>query len=299
MSRSRAETADLICPTCGQPFQAEVWLVIDRAERPDLVHLLMDGDLNVTACPHCGAEGGLNHPLLLHDPTRKELLCALPLSVKGAETARAMVGDLLQGLLEALPEEQRLPYLAEVEVVPELDGLRAALIEQALAEDASSADRLLGIALEELLNVANEADFQRVVAEHRQLLLDPGAQDALDQIVRAARSTDDRELLRRAREAKAVLSRMRVTLTARRQTLAALLDSLAPLSDTEVMLVPHLRRMLDAVEPQDVYAARIGLEPAEQARLDTLIERLAERAEAEGQPEAFAFVRHLQALPRQ
>lgn len=298
MPRSRSELADLECPTCGQPFQAEVWLVIDRAERPDLVHLLMDGELNVTACPHCGVEGGLNHPLLLHDSHRRELLCAIPLSVQGQAAAREMIGDLLGGLIQAIPAEERLPYLAEVEIVPELDGLRAALIEQALAEDTNSEQHLLGIALQELLNVAGRSDFERVLAEHRQLLLHPNAQDALDDIIKTARSTGDRELQRRARDAKALLGRMRAIVLQRRQVLAALLDELAPLAEQDAALVPQLKQMLDAVDPQEVYAARIALPPTEQTRLDALVDRLVERAEANGQAEALAFVRNLQALPR-
>jgi len=273
--------------------------VVDRAERPDLVHLLMDGELNVTACPHCRAEGGLNHPLLLHDSRRHELLCAVPLSVQGQAAAREIIGDLLGGLIQALPSEERLPYLAEVEIVPELDGLRVALIEQALAEDKNSEQHLLGLALQEFLNVGGQSDFERVLAEHRQLLLGTEAQDGLDAIIKTARSTQDPELQRRARDAKALLGRMRSIVLQRRQTLAVLLDELAPLSEQDATLVPQLKQMLDAVDPQEVYAARIGLPPAQQTRLDALVDRLVERAEAGGQAEALAFVRNLQALPRQ
>ena len=60
----------------------------------------------------------------------------MPLSVRGPDAARELVGDLLRSLLAALSPEERLPYLAEVEIVPELDGLRAALIERAPVEDA-------------------------------------------------------------------------------------------------------------------------------------------------------------------
>ena len=93
MSRSQSETAELQCPSCGRPFGAEVWLTLDRQERPDLLHLLLDGELNVAACPHCGAEGGINHPLLFHDGARRQVVAVLPLTVQGAEAARALVGS--------------------------------------------------------------------------------------------------------------------------------------------------------------------------------------------------------------
>src|ERR687894_2359353 len=100
MSRSQSEIAPMICPTCGESFTVDVWLVVDRQERPDLVRLIMDGDLNVARCPHCGTEGGVNHPLLFHDGARQQVLVAMPLTVKGVDAARELVGDLLQRLLD-------------------------------------------------------------------------------------------------------------------------------------------------------------------------------------------------------
>ncbi len=299
MPRSRHELADLRCPTCEQPFQADVWLVVDRAERPDLVHLLMDGELNVARCPHCGAEGGINHPLLFNDPARRQVTCAIPLSVQGQDAAREVIGDLLHGLIAELAPEERLPYLGDVEIVPELDGLRAMLVEQALAEDTVIEDKLLGSALQELLNTAGQLDFQRIIAEHRQLLLSDRAEQALDDIFKHARQAQDRELQRRAREAKAILGRMRSIVAQRRRALAGLLDELAPLGEEEARVVPQLQRMLDAIDPQEVYTARIALNAEDQATLDRLVERLAAAAEAAHEPEALAFVRNLQALPRQ
>ncbi len=297
--RSRQEAAELECPTCGQPFTAEVWLVIDKRERPDLVHTLLDGELNVMCCPHCGAEGGINHPMLYHDAEREQLLCAMPLTIQSADAARELVGELLQSLVAALPAKERKPYLAEVEVVPELDGLRAALIEQAISADAVIEDRMVALAVGELLNVTGELTFGRVMAEHRKLLLSDRAEVALDDIAQGARATGDRELRRRAQEAKAVLSRFRSTLHARQVALAVLLDDLAPLSDAEVAVVPALHTMLEAVDPQEVYAARIAVAPEQRPSLDALIERLAQQAAAEHQPEALAFLYNLQLLPQQ
>ena len=299
MALSRNELAEVTCPRCARSFEAEVWLVVDRAERPDLVHLLMDGELNVAACPHCGAEGGLSYPLLFHDGTRGEVLCALPLSVQGPDAARALVGDLLGSLVAGVPAEERKPYLQEIELVPELDGLRAALIERNLASDRAAEERLLALALQDLLNVGGQLDFHRVIAEHRQLLLTDAAADALDGIAREARRAQDPELRRRAQEAKALLGRLRMIVAERRRGLADLLDSLAPLAPEEAQIVPQLKLMLDALDPQDVYAARITLASEQQAVLDRMVDRLCARAEAEGRTGVLAFLHNLQALPGQ
>jgi hypothetical protein len=296
--RSRVEPTDVTCPSCGQIFRIEVWLTIDRAERPDLVHRLMDGQLSVAVCPHCGVEGGINHPLLLHDGIRQEVLCAVPLSVKGADAARTLVADLLQGLVEAIEPAERQPYLGEVELVPELDGLRALLIEQSLAADSAIEDRLIAVALEDLLNAGDQQTFQQVMAEHRQLLLEPRADDALATLLKEARASGDRLLQRRVREARAILGRMRTIVATRRQTLADLLDTLAPLSPEEAAVVPELKHMLDALDPQEVYAARIRLDGARQEILDALVQRLREEAATQHQ-DVLAFLDQLQALPRQ
>jgi hypothetical protein len=287
------------CPTCGKPFDTEVWLTIDRQERPDVVKTLMDGELNVARCPHCGVEGGITHPLLFHDSERQQMLVAMPLTVQGIDTARELVGDLLQRFLDAVPPPEHQPYMGDIEVVPELDGLRALLIEQAVADDDRVTDQLTAIALQDLLNVGDELDFQRVIAQHRTLLLTPHADEALDQIFRSARRSKDRDTQRRAQEAKAVLGRLRSNVLNRRRALNDLLDDLAPLSDEEIAVLPAMRQMLDAIDPQEVYTARIGLREEQRAVVDHLIERLAERAGQEHQTEVLTFLRNLALLPQQ
>jgi len=299
IERSLAERAELACPSCGRAFEALVWLVVDRQERPDLVDSIMRGELNVAACPHCGAEGGVDHPLLLHDAQRRQVAVALPLTVRGEAAARELVGDLLGRLLAAIPATEHETYMGQVELVPELDGLRALLLEQGLADQQGAREQLVALAVQDLLNVADRADFERVIAQHRALLLSEHAEQVLDQALLEARRAGDGELRLRAREARAVLSRLRTILSARRAGLARLLDELAPLSDAEIEVLPELRRMLDAIEPQDVYAARIELAPTQQVAVDGLVERLAERAAAAREAELLAFLRALAELPRQ
>jgi hypothetical protein len=299
MSRSQSEIADLICPTCGEPFNAEVWLVIDRQERPDLHQLIMDGELNVAQCSRCSAEGGVNHPLLFHDREREQVVVAMPLTVKGEEVARELVGELLARLLDCIPSEDRHPYLGDVELVPELDGLRALLLEQTQADNHAAHDRQLAIALQDLLNVNDAHDFERVISQHRSVLLTDRAETALDDMARNARQSQDRELQRRAKEARAILNRMCMIVTSRRAALNALLDELAPLSDDEIAVLPQLKQMLAAIDPQEAYTARISLTSTKQAIIDQLIERLLKLADEQQQTEELAFLRHLIRLPQQ
>ncbi len=65
MATSLAESAHLTCPRCGQSFTAEIWLLVDAAERPDLLEKARAGILHTITCPHCGYEGQADAPLLL------------------------------------------------------------------------------------------------------------------------------------------------------------------------------------------------------------------------------------------
>ena len=68
MHISHSEHAVLTCPACGQDFEADVWMLVDAQEQPELAHALREGTLNVVACPHCGNHGPAGAPLLFHDP---------------------------------------------------------------------------------------------------------------------------------------------------------------------------------------------------------------------------------------
>ncbi len=44
MANSYTETTSLTCPHCGESFAAEIWLIIDAAERPELVEKIKQGN---------------------------------------------------------------------------------------------------------------------------------------------------------------------------------------------------------------------------------------------------------------
>ncbi len=72
MANSYAQNASLTCPQCGRPFDAEIWLIVDVSERPDLADKMRSGSLHEVACPSCGHTGQIDAPvlvLLAHDGT--------------------------------------------------------------------------------------------------------------------------------------------------------------------------------------------------------------------------------------
>lgn len=52
MTHSHAEVPSLQCPQCGASFSAEIWLIVDAAERPDLFERVIDGAVHTVVCPN-------------------------------------------------------------------------------------------------------------------------------------------------------------------------------------------------------------------------------------------------------
>ena len=66
MPTSFQQTQQLTCPYCGQPFDASIWLIVDAAERPDLLEKIQVGTLHQVFCPHCQFQVEVDAPLLLY-----------------------------------------------------------------------------------------------------------------------------------------------------------------------------------------------------------------------------------------
>ncbi len=61
---SYSQPTALTCDHCGAAFTADVWLILDIVERPDLADRARTGELHRVACPN-GDTTELSAPLLL------------------------------------------------------------------------------------------------------------------------------------------------------------------------------------------------------------------------------------------
>ena len=150
MPISQTEQIHLACPACGAGFEADVWTLVDAAERPDLSQALRDDALDVVACPSCGHRMAAGAPLLFHEPAGRRVYFAVP---PGADEHawRERAQQLLYALVAAIPEEQRLPYLGDVQVEHEVAGVRRALLRRerrrsSARETGGQADKQAGAA---------------------------------------------------------------------------------------------------------------------------------------------------------
>ncbi|MCX7854084.1 MAG: CpXC domain-containing protein [Caldilineales bacterium] len=70
---SYAQTQSITCSSCHRAFDFTVWLIVDTAERPDLLARIRKGTLHDVTCPHCRADlGRIEAPLLVYTPSSAE-----------------------------------------------------------------------------------------------------------------------------------------------------------------------------------------------------------------------------------
>ncbi|MBX0328958.1 CpXC domain-containing protein, partial [Oscillochloris sp. ZM17-4] len=122
MAISYQEQAELTCPSCGADFTAAIWLILDAQEQPAAVDDLRRGALNIVICPHCDSSGPAGAPLLFHDAQARRVIFA---GAPGAaeHEVRDQARDLHAILVGAIPEDQRRPYLADVDIAQDVEGV--------------------------------------------------------------------------------------------------------------------------------------------------------------------------------
>jgi hypothetical protein len=236
MPISYSENTSLTCPACGQDFAAEIWMLVDAAERPDLAEALREGTLNMVACPHCDYSGPAGAPLLFHDPANRRVYFAAPSDAAEHEW-REQAQSLLYVLVGSLPEAERHAYLGDVQVEQEVEGVRRAVlrrqgsrrgsaqaprpaaapptahgvehhvVEAPAAEPPDDPSPILD-AVRALLAADSPEQFAAIVEEHP-VLLSAAADATLAQLAEVAYSQGEHEVAAALGEARAELSRMR------------------------------------------------------------------------------------------
>jgi rRNA maturation protein Nop10 len=136
MPHSFSQTASLTCPQCGRAFSAEVWLIVDADERPDLAERIRAGTLHDVTCPHCGHQGQVDAPLLLLRPGATPPLLFSPAQGTTPEEDRQQAAGLVGLLQERMGPAWRDEWLAQG-----LPGVPRPLLPAALSDDPEAALR--------------------------------------------------------------------------------------------------------------------------------------------------------------
>jgi hypothetical protein len=221
-------------------------MLVDATERPDLMQALLDGSLDRMRCPKCHAIGPAATPLMFHDAQRRKLYFA-PAPNSAEHEWREQAQTLLTLLIDALPEEGRLPYLAEIMVEGDLAGMRRSIQRRMqrgaspppsfgkpiqLPETPTTAQHVrvaqpqavvssppaqalpnpdlspLLEAIQALLSADSDAEFREVVEQYP-ALIDDGADSMIVQLIEVAYAQDEREVAEALRNARVSLGTLR------------------------------------------------------------------------------------------
>lgn len=118
------------CPNCRQPIQADIDQLFDVAENPEAKQRLLSGSFNIAQCPNCGYQGQIATPLVYHDPTKELLLTYVPpeLNIPRNDQER-LLGQLINQVVNRLPQEQRKGYLLRPRATLTLQGMIETILE--------------------------------------------------------------------------------------------------------------------------------------------------------------------------
>lgn len=224
MPISFSQPYELVCPNCDTPFSAEMWVLVDAAERPDLAARVADVSLHDTACPNCGQGGVAPAPLLYHDRAARAVIFGVPRGTAEDEW-REIAQGLLWMLIGALPQEQQLPYLGEVQAEDGLAGVASAIatldplpqsaveaIGDALgAEDDDESLPPLAEAIMALLDAQTPDALNRVLNNYP-FLLDEAMDEGLAGLAEAATDQGEFAVGQAFERARVVLGQLRLTL---------------------------------------------------------------------------------------
>ena len=133
VAHSFAERPSFNCPQCGQPFSPDVWVVIDAAERPDLLARVRDGSIHVVICPR-GHANPVYAPLLIFRPEEARALLFSPARGTTDEQNQEAADALLTRLVDSLGAAWREEWLEGSVAIP-----RAALAAVLAGADPEAA----------------------------------------------------------------------------------------------------------------------------------------------------------------
>lgn len=210
MDQSFDTILDSECPYCGKSFVLTTWLIIDAAERPELLEWLRSGRLREAHCPQCDETFVVDAPLLLYRRRDIPAILFSPANGTPDEQSREqalLLFSLLRQRLQASTGQQ--VQVTGIHRVPR--ALLAKILESGFEQtqsEGSIADPTPDI-LGEFIAAETWASSQRILARRPELL---SAQVAamLDEAIVSARAKhqarnaaayeEHRSLLRKCRE---------------------------------------------------------------------------------------------------
>lgn len=120
MTNSYAQKGQFTCPQTNKPFKADIWLIVDAAERPDLIERIRAETLHTLTSPYTNkAVGVVDVPLLIYRPRAEPVILFSPAQqsnpTQDQQHAAALLGQLRESLGTAWRDEWVSAGVAGVE----------------------------------------------------------------------------------------------------------------------------------------------------------------------------------------
>lgn len=175
------------CPNCGTPFTAAVFSIVDLGANPELRQALLAGQINMAACPNCGAGGPLSAPLMVHDPENEFLGVLVPSQGRMQDMQiQKVIGEMSQALMRRLPNEERRGYMLQPKQYFDWDRFLEQFwgFEGVTPEDLRR-QRDQAELIDSLVRLANDETAMRLVLERKNHLIDENLFALLGQVMQA------------------------------------------------------------------------------------------------------------------
>lgn len=176
------------CPRCKKPFTPEIYVLVDTAERPDLVQLIKDMILHCPVCPFCNLVLDVGMPLLVYRPDQRVPVIFAPVKGSSTEQRDEQAQMLFSTLHQRLGGKWRDDLKRHV-YVTDLAGL-ASVVDLDLDLVRGGRDESLRLAMEQYLSCDTWEESLAVVEGH-DVLLGKEALAALRSSIKAAGAAGD------------------------------------------------------------------------------------------------------------
>lgn len=207
MAHSYAQRETITCPHCEKSFSADLWTIVDIAERSDLMERILDETLHEVTCPFCGTDFDVDLPLLLYRPGQPQPLLFSPSQETTKMEQRGEATDLVERLHKSVGEAWDNDWLAQVGVVD-----RERLAEVLKSEQEMFPGQMRPSALAEKLQTFMQKETwlasQRYLEDHAELLSE-AADQILQDLIRTSRERGEEDYVQVFEEHRQVLQRCR------------------------------------------------------------------------------------------
>jgi hypothetical protein len=158
------------CPKCRQPVLAEVNQLFDVNVDPSSKARLLSGAINFIQCPICGFQGNLATPIVYHDADKELLLTYMPpeLGIPRNEQER-MIGNLINQVINKLPQEKRKGYLLNPQTTLTLQGLIERVLEaDGITKEMIQAQQQRLSLIQRLVNTSDESSRTEIAKQENE-----------------------------------------------------------------------------------------------------------------------------------